>query len=359
MCFLCAFCAELKKIKVFMKRYSILQRYKSRGNLTWYGRISDGGLVRYVSLGVTRKADAQEWLNQQNARKFIPDALLEEKRDRRIQQSINAFMDYVCNTHGPDSQTYKAYGTKLKNLMRWCERYDVSTLRDFNREKASRFSSSVCSDFAPKTAREIIRVSKQFCKWAGETFEIDDWNPMSFIKAPKIPKRKKDFWTPEQVDKILDAAPSPEFRLFWALMAFSGLRQAEACSFGASSITEEGMLHVIGKGDKEAFLPISNRLKYEIELYGKISDGMFDKPDFKYSRSNDTLREAVDASGIVSSGKSNNHRFRHSFASNLLRASVPVPATARLMRHSDATTTLSTYSHLLQEDLSDAANALK
>lgn len=342
-----------------MKRYSILQRYKSRGNLTWYGRISDGGLVRYVSLGVTRKSDAQEWLNQQNARKFIPDAMLEEKKDRRIQQAINAFLDYAANMHGQESLTYKAYGTKLKNLMRWAERYDVSTLRDFNREKATRYVSFLCSDFAPKTAREIIRVSKQFCKWAGETFEMDDWNPMAFVKAPKVPKRKKDFWTPEQVDKILRAAPSPEFRLFWALMAFAGLRHAEACSFGPSSITEDGHLHVIGKGDKEAFLPISNRLKAEIDRYGTLSEGMFFKPEFKYSRSNDTLRNAVEASGIVSSGEATNHRFRHSFASNLLRASVPVPATARLMRHSDATTTLSTYSHLLQEDLSDAANALK
>jgi len=53
-----------------MKRYSILQRYRSRGIATWYGRISDGGIVKYVSLGVTRRADALEWLNARNAEKF-------------------------------------------------------------------------------------------------------------------------------------------------------------------------------------------------------------------------------------------------------------------------------------------------
>ena len=343
-----------------MKRYSILQRYKSRGNLTWYGRISDGGLVRYVSLGVTRRSDALEWLNQQNARKFIPDALLAEKKDRRIQAAINAFLDHACSMHGPDSLTYKAYGTKLKNLQRWSERHDISTLREFNREKASEFASFISSDFAPKTAREIIRVSKQFCKWAAETFEIDDWTPMAFVKAPKVQKRKKDFWTVEQVDAILDSAPSADFRLFWALMAFAGLRQSEACAFGSSAITGDGKLHVIGKGDKEAFLPISDRLMAEISRHGNIHDGMFDRPDFKYSRSNDVLREAVVKAGVKAEGESTNHRFRHSFASNLLRSGkVNIRALQQLLRHSDVRISLDTYSHLLQEDLTEAANAIK
>ena len=343
-----------------MKRYSILQRYKSRGNLTWYGRISDGGIVRYVSLGVLRRSDAVEWLNQQNARKFIPESMLEEKKDRRLQVAINSFLDHVSSMHGPDSLTYHAYGTKLKNLQRWAERHDVTTLRDFNREKASEFASFICSDFAPKTAREIIRVSKQFCKWAGETFEIDDWAPMAFVKSPKLQKRKKDFWTVEQVDAILDSAPSADFRLFWALMAFAGLRQSEACAFGSKSINDEGMLHVIGKGDKEAFLPVSERLKSEISRHGNVHDGMFDKPEFKYSRSNDVLRDAVAKAGVKADGDATNHRFRHSFASNLLRSGkVNIRALQQLLRHSDVRISLDTYSHLLQEDLTEAANAIK
>lgn len=52
------------------------------------------------------------------------------------------------------------------------------------------------------------------------------------VAFPKVPKRAKAFWTPEEIDRILDNAPTPEFRLFWSLMAFAGLRHAEACSFG-------------------------------------------------------------------------------------------------------------------------------
>ena len=183
---------------------------------------------------------------------------------------------------------------------------------------------------------------------------------MAFVKAPKLQKRKKDFWTPEQVDAILDAAPSADFRLFWSLMAFAGLRQAEAVAFGPSSLTDDGRLHVVGKGDKEAFIPVSGRLGREISRHGNISDGMFEKPEFKYSRSNVVLREAVSRSGIKSEGESNNHRFRHSFASNLLRSGkVNVKSVQQLMRHENVQITLDTYSHLLQEDLKAAADALE
>ena len=46
-----------------MKRYSVVQRHKSRGIRTWYGRIfdMDDGSVQYVSLGVEKKKEALAW----------------------------------------------------------------------------------------------------------------------------------------------------------------------------------------------------------------------------------------------------------------------------------------------------------
>ena len=162
----------------------------------------------------------------------------------------------------------------------------------------------------------------------------------------------------EQVDRILDAAPSPSFRLFWALMAFAGLRHAEACAFGPESLTGDGRLHVIGKGGKEAFLPVSGRLGNEISRFGKLSAGMFQAPEFRYSRSNVRLRDAVRDAGAPCDGAVNNHRFRHSFASNLIRAGVNIKAVQQLMRHENVQITLDTYSHLLQDDLRAAADSL-
>ena len=173
---------------------------------------------------------------------------------------------------------------------------------------------------------------------------------------PKVPKRAKAFWTPDQIEKILDNAPDPEFRLFWSVMAFAGLRHAEACRFGPSCIQEDGKMRVVGKGDKEAFLPISDRLKAEIKRYGKLKDGMFATARFDHAdRCNETLRIAVEAAGYKSDDATN-HKWRHSFASNLIRSGVGPKIVQQLMRHEDVRQTLDTYSHLLQDDLEKALN---
>ena len=54
----------------------------------------------------------------------------------------------------------------------------------------------------------------------------------------------------------------------------------------------------------------------------------------------------------------NNHKFRHSFISNLIRSGINVRAVQQLARHESVDITLNTYSHLLQNDLADAVNAI-
>lgn len=118
-------------------------------------------------------------------------------------------------------------------------------------------------------------------------------------------------------------------------------------------------MRVVGKGDKEAFLPISDRLKAEIKRYGKLKDGMFATARFDHAdRCNETLRIAVEAAGYKSDDATN-HKWRHSFASNLIRSGVGPKIVQQLMRHEDVRQTLDTYSHLLQDDLEKALNEIK
>ena len=69
------------------------------------------------------------------------------------------------------------------------------------------------------------------------------------------------------------------------------------------------------------------------------------------------LRAAVIKAGLDPDG-ANNHKFRHSFASNLIRSGVNVKAVQQLMRHESIDITLNTYSHLMQDDLKNAINAI-
>lgn len=244
-------------------------------------------------------------------------------------------------------------------LKDFCTAEGVSTLGAFTRERGQEFAERLAArKYAPKTARELLRCASQFFRWAADTYEIEGFAPLAKVARPKLVKRQKEFWTPEEVDAILDAAPAPRFRLFWAFMAFAGLRYHEACSIGPGSV-KDGEIEVVGKGNKQAFLPVNDRLRREIERYGGMENGIFRGTAFTNGASaNRTLKKAAAAALGERGGNASNHRFRHSFASNLIRAGVNVKAVQQLMRHEDVQITLDTYSHLLREDLAAAANSV-
>lgn len=342
-----------------MKSYSISQRNKSRGGKNWYGREFEGGiLVREFSLKTKNKQNALDWLNMMNASRFMPEdvkARLEPK-DRPIKDAVESFLIATATTAGTDSKTEKAYKYRLGNLVRWCEQEGILMLRELSSEKALHFSQQMGEKFAPKTMRELLRCIRQFFGWCCDTYGMVDFDPLKTIKPPKLVKRAKDFWTPREINKILDCAPTPEYRLFWAFMAFAGCRYSEPFKFGPESITDDGRLRIVGKGNKEAFLPISKRLKNEINKC-PLTDGIFNRSMFKKADyANGKLREAVQKAGLKAENASH-HKWRHSFISNLVRAGVNIRAVADLARHSDVKITLETYSHLLPSDLKKAVDA--
>lgn len=120
----------------------------------------------------------------------------------------------------------------------------------------------------------------------------------------------------------------------------------------------DGKLRIVGKGNKEAFIPVGERLKNELKKV-KLSEGMFTGKRFRTSeRCMMHLRRAVEKAGLDPTDATN-HRFRHSFASNLLRSGkVNIRALGELLRHSDVRVSLDTYSHLLQEDLQKSVDVL-
>lgn len=342
-----------------MKSYSISQRKKSLGNLTWYGRTFDNGvLISEISLKTKRKSDALAWLDMMNASRFMPEDVRKkiERRDADFKSAIPKFLDSVSASKGPDSKTYLAYSYRLNSFTKWLDERGIRTLGQFENVEATDYAKWLSERYAPKSLHEMIRCTSQFCQWAARIYRIADYDPFDGVTMPKVPKRSKSFWTSEQIDRILDNAPTKEFRLFWSLMAFAGLRHAEACSFGPSSIID-GRIRVVGKGNKEAFVPIGRRLENEMENV-EIVDGMFSTAKYKKSeRCMDTLRCAVRCAGLDDTDATN-HKFRHSFISNLIRAGVNVRAVQQLARHEGANVTLETYSHLLQDDLKESVDKL-
>ena len=339
-----------------MKRYSVFQKHKARGNMTWYGRIAEDGLFHVVSLGTKKKADAVAWLDLMNAQKFLPEGMAKEKPDANLAELSRKFIDSCETANSASDATLRAYQLRISYFLEWAAQNGKSLVSQVSDKDAVDFSTIIATRYAPKTAGEIIKLAKAMFAFSHRIFKTDN-NPFEYVRKPKLKQSAKGFWTQDEINAILAAAPSTEYRKFWALMAFAGLRYFEARDLCWKDIAD-GNITLVGKGGKLATVPVSKRLQNEMGTPGNPDATIVAAGTFANNTSSiRALRAAVIKAGLNPDG-ANNHKFRHSFISNLIRSGINVRAVQQLARHESVDITLNTYSHLLQNDLADAVNAI-
>lgn len=339
-----------------MKRYSIFQKHKRKGNMTWYGRISENGLFHVISLGTKKKADAIAWLDLMNAQKFLPEGFASDKPDAHLVELKNKFVDSIEVANSASFATVRAYQLRLSYFLEWAASRGKKLVSQVSDKDAVEFSTVIATKYAPKTASEILKLTKAMFSFSQRIYKTIG-NPFEYVRRPKLKRTAKGFWLPEEINLILAAAPNTEFRKFWALMAFAGLRYFEARDLRWKNIAD-GKITLIGKGDKLDTVPISERLEKELGKPGNPEETIVKKGTFANNTTSlRRLREAVVDAGLNPAG-ANNHKFRHSFASNLTRSGVSIKIVSELMRHESIEITMNTYSHLIPNDLKDALKAI-
>lgn len=322
-----------------MLRVSLVQRNKARRIMTWYARIFDTETkaIRYASLGTTKKTEAYALMLEKQAEGAFSDR---PEDSRTIGDAVDAYLENL-DTRGANAGTQ---GT-ARNALSCLRPIRSVKIADIDRKTLYDTFMSKERDMAPSTWNQKKAFVKTCFKYAIGYFGLDIRNPADIIPSRKNRPKERDFWTPEQVDLILDAAPSPSMRLLWALMAFAGLRIHEAMKAKPEDV-RDGFLYVVGKGGKAAKVPVSSRLSDEMARGNWDFSGICRSGSWKAMEK--AARKAL-PDGF--SGKATNHRLRHSFASNLCRNGCNPKSLQRLLRHSNIGTTLQIYSHVMEDDL--------
>lgn len=326
-----------------MKRVSLVQRNKSKKIMTWYARIFDTETkeIRYESLVTTKKTEAFELMC---AKRADGDFDRDPKKEITLGKVVELYLK-DCESRGSRPHAIAClsnYISKIKPL------FQKSIASITKAELVETFNEGV-KHYKPSSYNCAKTVIKTVFKFAKNTLEVIDSNPAESLKSRKNNAKERDFWTSEQIDAIIEAATLKNDRLCFSFMAFAGLRIHEAIKVKPDDI-RDGFIYVVGKGNKFAKVPISSRLKAEIDRAG----GTFDFSGLTESHIRRQLeRIAKKALGDTFSGSANPHRLRHSFASNALRAGVGPKSLQKLLRHSNIGTTLNIYSHLIDEDLTN------
>ncbi len=279
---------------------------------------------------------------------------------------IDDFVDALWLEHGLSKNTLSAYRRDLELLARWLAPRGA-TLDAVREHDLQAYMGSRLADKGKATsANRRLTVFKRYFRWALRERRITADPTLRLVPARqsmRVPKTLSE----QQVDNLL-GAPDVESplglrdRAMLELMYASGLRVSELVSLKVIDMSlNDGVLRVLGKGDKERLVPFGGEARRWIERYLRESrpvvlDGQQTPDLFVTARGAGMTRvmfwilvkKHATAAGIHV--PLSPHTLRHAFATHLLNHGADLRAVQLLLGHADISTT-TIYTHVARERL--------
>jgi integrase/recombinase XerD len=219
---------------------------------------------------------------------------------------------------------------------------------------------------ATSSARLLSAMRRLFQYLYREKLRADD--PTAQLASPKLPQRLPKDLSEAQVDALLQApcVDQPlELRdkAMLEVLYATGLRVSELVGLSISDVSlRQGVVRVIGKGNKERLVPLGEEAVYWIENYlehgrpwlvnGQTLDVLF--PSTRCQQmTRQTFWHRIKHYAIlagIDSERLSPHVLRHAFATHLLNHGADLRVVQMLLGHSDLSTT-QIYTHVATERL--------
>jgi integrase/recombinase XerD len=280
---------------------------------------------------------------------------------------IERFCDAIWMQEGLSNNTLDAYRRDLEGLGRWLSARGVSLEHAARADLLEYLSACVGKGARPRTTARFLSSLRRFYGYLVREERIQA-DPTALIDSPRIGRSLPKSLTEEQVEKLL-AAPDVATplglrdRAMLETLYATGLRVSELVGLSSSQMSlTQGVVRVIGKGDKERLVPLGEEAVAWINRY--LAEG---RPALIKRRSTDAvfatarggpmtrqafwhnLKQHARAAGIEPK-KLSPHTLRHAFATHLLNHGADLRVVQMLLGHSDLSTT-QIYTHVAQARL--------
>jgi len=194
-------------------------------------------------------------------------------------------------------------------------------------------------------------------------------NPASKMSFFKTEKKLPKFYTPEEIINLKKKFDGDMWMAF-ILFIYTGSRRSEICQYRRGDgrgvrwkdiLWFQNQIRVRGKSE-EKLKPMKESLKTELaaEMRRRQQNGTFDANDLIVHYTADTVtqkvRKALKDLGIYVKGRAI-HAFRHTFATETLKAGGDLRLTQELLDHKSVSTT-QIYTHIVNEQKQKAVEAL-
>ena len=280
---------------------------------------------------------------------------------------IERFCDTLWLQDGLSANTLEAYRRDLEGLERWFSRRGTALASASRADILDYLSSSVSKGARPRTTARLLSSLRRFYGYLVREEKIKT-DPTALIDSPKLGRPLPKSLTEEQVVKLLE---SPDVKTSLGLrdramletLYATGLRVSELVGLTLSQVSlTQGVVRVIGKGDKERLVPLGEEAISWISRY--LAEG---RPKLVRSRSTDALfatarggpmtrqaywynLKAHTRKAGIEPKKLSPHTLRHAFATHLLNHGADLRVVQMLLGHADLSTT-QIYTHVAQARL--------
>lgn len=214
---------------------------------------------------------------------------------------------------------------------------------------------------APRSQARIISGIKSIYKYMMIEGLIEN-NPTLLLESPRLGRKLPDVLTVEEIDDMISCIDitkkeGQRNRAIIETLYGCGLRVSELCNLRIDNINfDEGFIIVIGKGDKQRLVPMSESSIDEIRLWledrGEIPVKRGEEGILFLGRRGKRLtrvmvfyivRDLAEAAGVRKAISP--HTLRHSFATHLLEGGANLRAIQQMLGHESIATT-ELYLHL-------------
>lgn len=278
----------------------------------------------------------------------------------------NHFIQYISDERRYSGHTIKAYQNDLHAFSGFLKtNYEVEDMDLANMQMIRSWVVELMdSGYNSRSVNRKISTLKSYYRYLLKKGQIDN-NPATSVTTLNTPKRLPGYFDKDQLNELLDENyETTDFleqrdRIVIELLYFTGIRRAELIGLKTDAIDfSVGRMKVLGKRNKERFIPLSDKMMDKIRNYIDLKTKTFEKytpylivtnkghkayPEFI----NKTVSKSLQS---LTGKKKSPHMLRHTFATHLLNNGADLNVIKELLGHADLSAT-QIYTHNTIEQL--------
>jgi len=273
---------------------------------------------------------------------------------------LKSYLIYLRLEKRLAANTVETYGGEIERLLEYSSQKALDARYLTPDNLLDYFSWRGTAGRDNRTLSRIISSLNSFYRYLIKE-GVREENPLQLMEKPRLSRHLPQVMQPHEIDRFLEEfdVSTPlglRDRALFELIYSCGLRVSEVVGLDLGHIfPDEMVLRVLGKGDKERYVPLGEEAAWWLQSYisqarprlchqDRKTDACFlNRRGSRLTRKGmwKRFREAADLAGVQ--GKI--HTLRHSFATHLLAGGADLRSVQELLGHADIATT-QIYTHL-------------